>query len=223
MSDPVSKFHVWRPAGPAGTDPFYSTEAQAKSVAAGIGASHPLWKWDARIEHHAVTPSAQGFARALTELPRRAAWKGGLLKAIRRSDSGAVLIVSLALLVALTQLSRAATRTARLEERMASNEQIRMRAFTAVETGLSQAIESTAAWDLNGAAPPIGAIAGDLSKTRVDGSSRFIAWSAPPTGSLYSATRFKAANFDFAATGRVPNGIAAIVQGGAVRIAPRGE
>ena len=60
MSDPVSIFHVWHPADPAGTDSFQPTEAQAKSVAIRIAATHPLWTGDACIESCEIDPTPLG-------------------------------------------------------------------------------------------------------------------------------------------------------------------
>lgn len=143
---------------------------------------------------------------------------------VRRRERGAVLIVAMILLVVLTLLGVSAMNTSQLEERMASNSQEAARAFESAETGLSMAFNTDAAWTLDGKSNPKESIPSDVAGLEVEWSSAFAGWSPPPPGSLFSATKFRSANFDFASTGSSGNGnIAVTVHGGAYQIAPNSQ
>lgn len=136
---------------------------------------------------------------------------------------GAVLIVSLILLVVMTLLGVTAMNTTSLEEKMAANSQITTRAFHTAETGLSMAFNDNAAYDLSGAYAPGSSTVSGTSDT-VDLSADFKGWSPPPSGSLYSATSFQAAHFNFTSVGSVGGGtntVTTTLQGGAYQIAPK--
>ena len=156
----------------------------------------------------------------MTVLPKRGE-RRSLLAVIRRSQSGLVLVVSLLVLMALTMFSVSAMRIARMNERMAGNAQTQSRAFNAAESGLSAAMQSTEAWDLNGYEIPLEALPTASDQAQLSWKSSFIGWSPPRAGSLYGATRFKAANFDIGAIGKTPDGTAMTVHGGAFQIAPK--
>jgi hypothetical protein len=49
----------------------------------------------------------------------------------------------------------------------------------------------------------------------------FLGFSPPPPGSLYSATSFQAAHFNFRATGTSATNLSIILNGGAYQIAPK--
>ena len=136
---------------------------------------------------------------------------------------GAVLIVSLILLVVMTLLGVTAMNSTSLEERMAANSQITTRAFQTAETGLSIAFNDNNAYDLSGTYDPASSIVSGTSDT-VNLEGDFVGWSPPPTGSLYSATSFQAAHFDLQSVGSVgPTSTAVTVtlHGGAYQIAPK--
>ena len=136
-------------------------------------------------------------------------------------ERGAVLIVAMILLVVLTLLGVSAMNTSQLEERMASNSQESARAFESAETGLSMAFASDTAWTLDGLAGPKASIPSTVAGLEAQWSSAFAGWSPPPPGSLFSATKFRSANFDFTSVGSSGNGnIATTVHGGAFQIAP---
>jgi len=136
---------------------------------------------------------------------------------------GAVLIVAMILLLVLTLLGVSAMNTTQLEERMETNSQESNRAFQSAESGLSMAVNSATAWNLNGANQAAKSIPGAVNGLAAGWTSTFLAFSPPPPGTLYSATRFQAANFDFASVGTTGAGLSVTVHGGAFQIAPRAD
>lgn len=138
---------------------------------------------------------------------------------------GAVLIVSLILLVVLTLLGVTAMNSTSLDEKMAANNQQTTRAFQAAESGLSATFNNNAAYNLaNDPANPykttVSIPSSGSDQASITGS--FVGWSAPPAGSLYSATSFQAAHFNFTSQGTTNGGaIQTVLQGGAYQIAPK--
>lgn len=142
-----------------------------------------------------------------------------------RRQSGAVLIVAMILLVVLTLLGVTAMNTSSLEEKMASNTQEQVHAFQAAETGISQAFNDTSAYDLDGTCGVSEVVSTDFAGSANDLKycSNFMGMSPPPPGSLYSATSFQAAHFNFRSTGNSGTNVAATLNGGAYIIAPKAE
>jgi Tfp pilus assembly protein PilV len=141
---------------------------------------------------------------------------------MRAHQSGAVLIVAMILLVVLTLLGVTAMNTTSLQERIASNTQEQVHAFQAAETGLNQAFADNSAYDITstytgGATPTTFAGTADSASY----APTFLGFSPPPPGSLYSATSFQAAHFNFRATGTSETNISIILNGGAYQIAPK--
>ncbi len=138
----------------------------------------------------------------------------------RARQSGAVLIVSMIILVILTLLGVTAMNTTSLQERIASNTQEQVHAFQAAETGLNQAFADNLAYDISGTySSPLTAFAGSADSAGYD--TTFLGFSPPPPGSLYSATSFQAAHFNFRATGTSATNLSIILNGGAYQIAPK--
>lgn len=141
----------------------------------------------------------------------------------RASQSGAVLIVAMIILVILTLLGVTAMNTTSLQERIASNTQEQVHAFQAAETGLNLAFTDNLAYDISNtytgglALTPIVAGSGDSANY----VPLFLGFSPPPPGSLYSATSFQAAHFNFRATGNSATNLSIILNGGAYQIAPK--
>ncbi len=140
----------------------------------------------------------------------------------RARESGAVLIVSMIILVILTLLGVTAMNTTSLQERIASNTQEQVHAFQAAETGLNQAFADNLAYDISstytGGATPT-TFAGSADSAGYD--TTFLGFSPPPPGSLYSATSFQAAHFNFRSTGTSATNLSIILNGGAYQIAPK--
>jgi type II secretory pathway pseudopilin PulG len=148
-------------------------------------------------------------------------------------QSGAVLIVAMILLVVLTMLGVTAMNTTSLEERMASNTQEQVRAFQAAETALSEAFNDNNSYTISGtfianlcpniAGIPAGVTTADFAGTDNDLSycTVFMGFSPPPPGSLYSATSFQAAHFNFRSRGTSGSQLTATINGGAYQIAPK--
>ena len=137
-------------------------------------------------------------------------------------QSGAVLIVAMILLVLLTLLGVTAMNTTSLEEKMASNTQEQVRAFQAAETGLSQAFNDDDSYSESGHNVAPAAFAGTDSLAGY--SSQYIGDSNPPEESLYSASLFRAAHFNFQSVGTASgnaNSISVTLNGGAYQIAPK--
>lgn len=135
-------------------------------------------------------------------------------------QSGAVLIVAMILLVVLTLLGVTAMNTTSLEEKMASNTQEQVRAFQAAETGLSQAFNDTNSYDISGTYSVASTAFAGTDNEAAYGTS-FLGFSPPPPGSLYSATSFQAAHFNFRSIGTSGSNLSAVINGGAYQIAPK--
>lgn len=140
----------------------------------------------------------------------------------RGRQSGAVLIVALILLVVLTLLGVTAMNTTSLQERIAGNTQEQVHAFQAAETGLSLAYADDLAYDLTGT------YTGGATPTAFAGTAdtaaympTFLGFTPPPPESLYSATKFQAAHFNFRATGASATNLSNVLNGGAYQIAPK--
>lgn len=159
---------------------------------------------------------------ANAEITRAFAARQRTCAARPRREHGAVLIVALILLVILTMLGVSSMNTSSLEERMATNTQESNRAFHAAETGLSSGFENGDAYDLTGPYTPAQAQVADTA-TYFQFSSDFLDWSPPPSGSLYSATSFQAAHFDFRSEGETSAGVSSVLHGGAYQIAPKAQ
>jgi len=137
---------------------------------------------------------------------------------------GAVLIVSLILLVVMTLLGVTSMNSTSLEEKMAANSQETTRAFQIAETGLSLAFNDNDFYDLNAYNPAEQYLPKEdvlEQSDKVDLASTFKGWSPPPTGSLYSATSFQAAHFDFESLGTTGSSSTVTLHGGAYQIAPK--
>lgn len=116
---------------------------------------------------------------------------------------GAVLIVSMVLLLILTLLGVSMMNSTKLEERMAANTQESTQAFQSAETGLSQGYDDTAAWDLNTSANQgATAIPGSTRNETTEYTVNYIATTGPPSG--YDVTQFQTAHFDFQSIGKNP-------------------
>ena len=139
-----------------------------------------------------------------------------------RHQSGAVLIVSMIILVVLTLLGVTAMNTSSMQEKIASNTQEQVHAFQAAETGLNQAFSDNLAYDISstytGGGVPT-AFAGSADSASY--IPTFLGFSPPPPGSLYSATSFQAAHFNFRATGTSATNLSVVLNGGAYQIAPK--
>jgi len=141
----------------------------------------------------------------------------------RASQSGAVLIVAMIILVILTLLGVTAMNTTSLQERIASNTQEQVHAFQAAETGLNLAFTDNLAYDISNTYTG-GAVLTPIVAGSGDSASYvplFLGFSPPPPGSLYSATSFQAAHFNFRATGNSATNLSIILNGGAYQIAPK--
>ena len=139
-----------------------------------------------------------------------------------RHQSGAVLIVAMIILVVLTLLGVTAMNTSSLQEKIASNTQEQVHAFQAAETGLNQAFSDNLSYDISstytgGAIPTVFAGSADSASYL----PIFLGFSPPPPGSLYSATSFQAAHFNFRATGTSATNLSVVLNGGAYQIAPK--
>ncbi len=140
----------------------------------------------------------------------------------RTRQSGAVLIVAMIILVILTLLGVSTMTSTSLQERIAANTQEKVHAFQAAETGLNQAFVDNSAYDISstytgGATPATFAGSADSASY----VPMFLGFSPPPPGSLYSATSFQAAHFNFRATGNSATNLSVVLNGGAYQIAPK--
>ncbi|MFT5173345.1 MAG: type II secretory pathway pseudopilin PulG [Gammaproteobacteria bacterium] len=137
-----------------------------------------------------------------------------------KHQQGAVLIVSLILLVVLTLLGVSVMNMTQLEERMASNSQEVIQAFQSAETGLSQAYDNPGVW--NPLAPlaevPAANIPSNVGRTDQAGYEvNFVTSTGPPPG--YDVSQYQTAHFDFRSTGTANSGFTTQLNGGGFRVA----
>jgi len=138
----------------------------------------------------------------------------------RAGQAGAVLVVSLILLVVLTLLGLSAMEFTSLEEKMATNDQETNRAFHAAETRLTEALDDPDSLDLtNPVSMPFAQVGTTPSSARY--ATSFRGWSNPPLGSLYS-TGYSAAHFNVESTGSSNAGATVVLDAGVYQITPSG-
>ncbi len=116
-------------------------------------------------------------------------------------QSGAVLLVSLIILVVLTMLGVSTMNSTQLEEKMAANSQEANRAFQAAESGLSSALNDSTAWNTGSnletvVTLPTANDADAISAGQADTQVSSMGESNPPTDSGYDNT-YKAYHFRF--------------------------
>lgn len=156
-----------------------------------------------------------------TTQPREAFAGSGL-----RPQRGAVLIVSMILLLIMTLIGVTGMSTTTLEEKMAANTQEVNRAFQAGETALALAFTDTNAYVVDGTYLSASTMLSDVNgyqSFQVGYESEFVGWSLPPIDSGYSAIHDRAAHFDFLGTGATPEGISKQLHGGAFQITSGGN
>lgn len=133
------------------------------------------------------------------------------------NQSGAVLVMSLVILLVLTIIGVAAMRTSSLEERMAGNIQEATHAFQAAESGLNRAVNTGGVLSLSGKTTNNWTFGNAQALVEVE----FKEFSPPKRGSGYSATSFDAANFDQASTGTAGGGAKSSLHRGVAQIVPK--
>lgn len=137
-----------------------------------------------------------------------------------RNQRGAVLIISLILLVVLTLLGVSVMNMTQLEERMASNAQEVVQAFQSAETGLSQAYDDPNVWNPSAPQPPVADTTPIPSGIgRVDKAGyevEFIVVTGPPPG--YDVAQYQTSHFDFRSTGTSNSGFSTELHGGGFRV-----
>jgi Tfp pilus assembly protein PilX len=130
---------------------------------------------------------------------------------------GAVLAVSLVMLVVLTLLGVSVMNITQLEERMASNNQEVAQAFQIAETGLSQGYADDDAWNpATSAAQPSITITNANRTDQTSYAVEYIATTSPPTG--YDVTQFQRVHFDFRSTATTQSGFSAQLHGGGSQV-----
>ena len=147
-----------------------------------------------------------------------------LVPANRSRQSGAVLIVAMVLLVVLTLLGVTAMNITSMQERIVANSQEQLHAFQAAEVGLSQAFADPAIFkteNLDGYYDNEVPVVFAGTEDKAGYSTRYMAATPPPPGSLYSATSFEAAHFHFRSTGESQSGQSVILNGGIFTIRPK--
>ncbi len=117
-------------------------------------------------------------------------------------QSGAVLVVSLILLVVLTLLGLTSMRTTSLEEKMASNSQRSVAALQAAGSGLVDALQDDNLSTV-GTMPAVTKTMGGASVTY---QSTYLGSTQPPLDARSSASELVAHHYDVQATGTVGSG-----------------
>lgn len=137
-------------------------------------------------------------------------------------QAGAVLVVSLVLLVVLTLLGVSVMNVTQLEERMSGNAQEMTQAFQSAETGLSQAYADSSVWNPSNAVTkaltdiPTEQPAGIARTDQASYSSEYLAATGPPPG--YDVSQFQTAHFDFQSTGLSQSQFETVLHGGGFRV-----
>lgn len=135
-------------------------------------------------------------------------------------ERGAVLIVSLILLVILTLLGMSVMNTSQLEERMAANVQEVNQSFHSAETGLSWAIDNEDFLpDVDVPATTESIPSGIGRSDELEYSLRHIADANP--GGLWDVVQFRSAHFDIESIGTSGSGLETTLHGGLKKIARR--
>ena len=136
-------------------------------------------------------------------------------------EHGAVLVVSLILLVILTLLGMSVMNTSQLEERMAANVQEVNQSFHGAETGLSWAFNNDDVWDPVTDTPvTVETIPSDIGRSdEIEYAVVHIVDSNPPTG--YDVVQFRAAHFDFESIGISASGLETTLHGGGSQVMRR--
>ena len=151
-------------------------------------------------------------------------------------QQGAVLVVSLVMLVVLTLLGVSVMNMTQLQERMAGNQQEDTQAFQSAETGLSAGFSDDAAWNptpgfsVNGTVASVSANNND----GINGSNatvipnavgrqnettyrtQYLSSTNPPTG--YDVAQFRRAHFDFESNGTTQSGFSYVLHGGGAQV-----
>lgn len=140
-----------------------------------------------------------------------------------RREEGSVLLVALIVLVLLTILGIAASKTSDLELGMAANWQFQKEAFYAAESAASYVAESPELYDNHNisAGEPESfssspAMLGNAQS--FSGSVQYLGISAPPRGSGFETGTFKAYKYKMECDGRGPSGARARVEAGFYRV-----
>jgi type IV pilus assembly protein PilX len=137
---------------------------------------------------------------------------------VDRYQHGAVLIMSLVILMILTLLGITAMSTSSLQEKMSGNAQETTRAFEAAESGLNQALNTSGVLNLNGSTT--NNFSYDSGKSgSASVVTAFVEYTPPKRGSGYG-NNFQAANFDQSSTGTTTVGAKAVVHQGVAQIVP---
>ena len=129
----------------------------------------------------------------------------------RRRQRGAVLIISLVLLVVLTLLGVSVMNMTQLEERMAANVQELNQSFHTAETGLSQAYSDTSNWNPSQDITVTGFSIPSTSNT-IDYTVSYIVGTDPPLGN--DKTKLQTHNFNVHAQSTMASGYKTMLQGG---------
>lgn len=139
-----------------------------------------------------------------------------------KAQQGAVLILSLVLLVVLTLLGVSVMNMTQLEERMASNMQEVTQAFQSAETGVSAAYGDEQTWDVTDSLKvSMAPIKSEVGRTDSAGYEvNFIVVSLPPEG--FTLGKFESANFNIRGTGTSGSGYSNVLHAGGVRVVRAG-
>ena len=155
-------------------------------------------------------------------LPAIAHPRDAFARSGRRPQRGAVLIVSMILLLIMTLIGVTGMSTTTLEEKMAANTQELNRAFQAGETALARGRADDDAYKdainlgFYVTATTTLSDANGYRSFQVRYRSDFVGWSPPPIFSGYSAVHDRAGHFDFTGTGTTD--IEKTLHGGAFQI-----
>lgn len=135
---------------------------------------------------------------------------------------GAVLVVSLVLLVVLTLLGVSVMNVTQLEERMAGNAQEMNQAFHTAETGLSQAYGDSNVWNPTSAITqdyttiPTELPAGVRRTDQASYDTEYLVATGPPPG--YDKDKYQTAHFDFESRGKSQSNFETVLHGGGFRV-----
>lgn len=135
-------------------------------------------------------------------------------------QQGAVLIVSLIMLIVMTLLGLSTMNKAGMQEKMAANNQERVRAFQAAETGIAAAFNSGANFDVNNVinSPTTNVGQAGPSQTSYTFSTSYLSKSIPFRGSGWDAEFFSFYNFNIASSSNLASGARATLNGGIYQV-----
>ncbi|MEE9355515.1 MAG: PilX N-terminal domain-containing pilus assembly protein [Methylococcaceae bacterium] len=152
--------------------------------------------------------------------------RNALNKPAIKQQQGAILIVSLFMLILLTLIGVSAMKTTALEEKMAGNLRQQDFAFQAADSCATRALKEgenftfNKSWETAGSNIAMGSVAAN-NEAKYSSQRRFRMSTAPQRKSGYSAIKFQAAHDEYSCMGNGPVNASVTLRQGVYQITPK--